>query len=76
MISCRAISITKTLKLFCGLKLKRDVFLSFTDARNEIRASLRFKQNWDNDYRRSSSTKYKIFTAEVEKAVNRIAVAL
>lgn len=48
---------------------KLSIFFS-TDENNEIRASLRFKQNWNGDYRRPSSTKYKIFTAEVEKAVN------
>lgn len=49
------------------------VFLDWpTNENNEIRASLRFKQNWNGDYRRPSSTKYKIFTAEVEKAIKDV----
>lgn len=42
----------------------------FTDERNEIKASLRFKQNWHSDYKRPTTTKYKIFAAEVEKGVS------
>lgn len=49
------------------------VFLDWpTNEHNEIKASLRFKQNWDGDYRRPSTTKYKIFTTEVEKAIKDV----
>ena len=51
------------------------VFIS-ADERNEIKASLRFKQNWHNDYKRPSTTKYKIFAAEVEKGVSHGIVKL
>lgn len=49
--------------------VSKPVFI-YTDERNEIKASLRFKQNWHSDYNRPSTTKYKIFAAEVEKGVN------
>ena len=49
--------------------VSKSVFI-YTDERNEIKASLRFKQNWHSDYKRPSTTKYKIFAAEVEKGVN------
>lgn len=42
----------------------------FADENNEIKASLRFKQNWHPDYRKKSSTKYKIFKDEIEKSVS------
>lgn len=49
------------------------VFLDWpTDDHNEIKASLRFKQNWHNDYKRTSTTKYKIFTTEVENAIKDV----
>lgn len=49
------------------------VFLDWpTDEHNEIKASLRFKQNWNSDYRLPSSTKYKIFKTEVEKALKDV----
>lgn len=49
------------------------VFLDWpTDERNEIKASLRFKQNWHSDYKRPSTTKYKIFAAEVEKGIRDV----
>lgn len=37
---------------------------------------MRFKQNWHNDYKRPSTTKYKIFAAEVEKGVSHGIVKL
>ncbi|XP_048580560.1 uncharacterized protein LOC5504143 isoform X2 [Nematostella vectensis] len=49
------------------------VFLDWpTDENNEIKASLRFKQNWHPDYRKRGSTKYKIIKAEVEKALKDV----
>ncbi|XP_020619537.1 protein transport protein SEC31-like [Orbicella faveolata] len=49
------------------------VFLDWpTDERNEIKASLRFKQNWHSDYKRPTTTKYKIFAAEVEKGIRDV----
>jgi len=49
------------------------VFLDWpTNENSEIKASLRFKQNWHDDYRRPSATKYRIFKTEVEKAIKDV----
>lgn len=54
-------------------KPRCQVFLDWpTDEKNKLEASLRFKQNWHSDYRRPSSTKYRIFSTEVEKAIKDV----
>ena len=53
----------------CEPGLTQILIFIITDERNEIRASLRFKQNWDSDFQTPSSTKYRVLKSEVEKAV-------